>query len=96
MSDIRHRLAFLPLTLREAISQHEMIVDGIGVPCPMQRPRIREEFDLSRSRSARRPLFSPTRAGSSSGPALLHDPRIPLNSVPGCNLRHTPPEKSVV
>ena len=49
------------MTLREAISQHEMIIDGIGVPCPMQRPRIREEFDLSRAHSARRPLFSPTK-----------------------------------
>jgi hypothetical protein len=49
MSDIRHRLAFP--ALREAISQHEIIIDGIGVPCPMQRPRIREESDLSRSRS---------------------------------------------
>jgi hypothetical protein len=97
-SVIRHRLVLQPLSLREAISQHEVIVDGIGLPCPMQNPRIRKQFDLSRPRSVGPPLFSRSRAGSSCGPglALLHEPRIPSNSATECNVRHTPPEKSVV
>ncbi len=41
MSDIRHCPAFPAIAPREAISAHEVIIGGIGAPCPMQRPRIR-------------------------------------------------------
>jgi hypothetical protein len=94
MSDIRRRLRSPPLTLREAISQHEMIIDSMGAlpDAEASHPRGIRPFPLPLSPA----VFVSPRAGSSSGPALLHDPRIPLNSAPRCNLRHTPSEKSVV
>jgi len=41
MSDIRHYLPFPAIAPREATSEHKVIIGGIGVPCPMRRPRIR-------------------------------------------------------